>query len=199
MIELFDIHAGYRKREVLHGIRLTLKNGKLTALLGPNGSGKSTLLKAAAGLLPVTQGQVKVDGETALPRNELAKRLAYVPQSRNVPAITARRMVMHGRFPHLGYPRRYAEKDYAIADAALQRFDALPFAETPVQELSGGERQKVYLAMAFAQETRNILLDEPLTYLDIRAQMELMDSLRGLAQEGRAVAVALHDIGLALR
>lgn len=198
MIELKNLCAGYREKTVLQNIDLMLNDGSFTAVIGKNGSGKSTLLKAIAQLIP-HEGDILVDGEASLPRKELAKRLAYVPQARNVPALTAERMVLHGRFPHLGYPRRYREADYAIASEALARFGMGSCAHTPIEELSGGERQKVCLAMAFAQQAQNILLDEPLTYLDIRAQLELMEALRTLAEEGRTVLAALHDLDLALR
>lgn len=198
MIELQDIRAGYRGQEILHGIRLTMQNGRFTAVIGENGSGKSTLFKTIAGLIPHT-GTILVDGESGLPRRELAKRLAYMPQNRNVPALTAERMTLHGRFPYLGYPRRYSEADRAAALAALARFGMENSAHVPMEELSGGERQKVYLAMAFAQQAENILLDEPLSHLDVRAQLSLMDALRSLAAEGRAVAAVLHDLGFALR
>lgn len=198
MIEVKGLTAGYREKAVLRGMDLTLMDGRITAVIGKNGSGKSTLLKAAAELIPHT-GSILVDGERHLPRKELAKRLAYVPQARNIPALTAERMVLHGRFPYLGYPRRYTNADYAIAHAALARFGIEGFSETPMEELSGGERQKVYLAMAFTQQTQNILLDEPLTYLDIHAQLELMEALSSLAKEGRTIVAALHDLDLALR
>lgn len=201
MIELRDLCAGYPGREVLHGVTLDFTPGKVLCLLGPNGCGKSTLLRAACGLLPVPEGQVLLDGRPigqCSPR-ETALRVAYLPQSRTVPNITARRMVLHGRFPHLGYPRRYQAGDRAAAQRALEWADAADIADRPLAELSGGQRQKVYLAMALAQDTETILMDEPTTYLDIRHQLEVMALARRLAEQGRAVVMVLHDLCLALR
>lgn len=201
MIELRGLCAGYPGREVLHDITLDFTPGKVLCLLGPNGCGKSTLLRAACGLLPVPDGQALLDGRPigqCSPR-ETALRVAYLPQSRAVPNITARRMVLHGRFPHLGYPRRYQAGDRAAAQRALEWADAADIAGRPLPELSGGQRQKVYLAMALAQDTETILMDEPTTYLDVRHQLEVMALARRLAGQGRAVVMVLHDLCLAMQ
>lgn len=200
MIELCGLCAGYPGREVLKGISLTLKPGKVLVLLGPNGCGKSTLLRSACGLLPKSGGEVLLDGMPLeyYSARQIARKVAYLPQFRSVPDITARRMVLHGRFPYLSYPRRYKREDYEIADQALQWADAVEIADRPVAELSGGQRQKVYLAMALAQDTETILMDEPTTFLDIRHQLEIMALARRLAEEGKAVVLVLHDLCLAL-
>ena len=108
-------------------------------------------------------------------------------------------MVLHGRFPYLGYPRRYRAEDYETARKALEWAGAGDLADRPVGELSGGQRQKVYLAMALAQDTETIFMDEPTTYLDVRHQLEVMAVSRRLADMGRAVVLVLHDLSLALR
>ncbi|MCI7158051.1 MAG: ABC transporter ATP-binding protein, partial [Flintibacter sp.] len=113
--------------------------------------------------------------------------------------ITARKMVLHGRFPYLSYPRRYRKEDYEAARRAMERSDAWELADSPVQSLSGGQRQKVYLAMAMAQETQTILMDEPTTYLDIQHQLSLMTVAQQMAGQGTAVVLVLHDLCLALR
>ncbi len=200
MLELKNASAGYPGRAVLEGVTLAVKPGRVLALLGPNGCGKSTLLRTMAGLLPPQGGEVLLDGRPlrdCRPR-EAAQKIACLPQSRAVPGITARRLVLHGRFPHLSYPRRYGREDYAAVDRALEAADAADLADRPLPELSGGQRQKVYLAMALAQEAGTILMDEPTTYLDIRHQLEVLALVRRLAGEGRAVALALHDLCLAL-
>lgn len=200
MLELKQVCAGYPGREVLRGIDLIFQPGRVTVLLGPNGCGKSTLLRAACGLLPISSGEVLLDG-AALAKytpQQIARKVAYLPQSRSVPNITARRMVLHGRFPYLAYPRRYRPEDHAAADRALEWMDALEIADRPVPELSGGQRQKVYLAMALAQDTETILMDEPTTYLDVRHQMEVMALARKLAGQGKAVVLVLHDLCLAM-
>lgn len=200
MLELKNLSAGYPGRDVLRNVDLNFTPGRVTVLLGPNGCGKSTLLRAACGLLPVSGGEVLLDGIplTDYRPQQIAQKIAYLPQSRSVPNITARRMVLHGRFPYLSYPRRYRREDYAAADWALEQVDALEIANRSVAELSGGQRQKVYLAMALAQDTETILMDEPTTYLDIRHQMEVMALARTLAQQGKAVVLVLHDLCLAM-
>lgn len=201
MIQLCKLRAGYPGREVLHDVSLSFLPGEVLVLVGPNGCGKSTLLRAANGLLPTSGGQVLLDGvclEQCSPR-QIAQKAAYLPQSRAVPNITARRMVLHGRFPYLSYPRRYRREDHQIVQQALQWVGAEDIADRLLTQLSGGQRQKVYLAMALAQDTQTILMDEPTTYLDVRHQLEVMDLARKLADQGKAVVLVLHDLCLAMR
>lgn len=201
MIQLDHVSAGYGPKLVVEDISLELKPGQVLSLLGPNGSGKSTLLRTIAGLHPLSGGQILVDGTPAksLTRRQMAQKITYMPQSRTIPNITARKMVLHGRFPYLSYPRRYRKEDYDAARRAMERADAWELADSPVQSLSGGQRQKVYLAMAMAQETQTILMDEPTTYLDIQHQLNLMTVSQQLARQGAAVVLVLHDLCLALR
>lgn len=201
MIEVRKLSAGYRERRILQDVSLTLPDGCVTVLIGPNGSGKSTLLKVMAGLLPAEDGELTVDGfqQRDLAPRLLARRVAYLAQSRNVPNITAYRMVLHGRFPYLSYPRRYGRDDHAAAAEALRRMGAEDLADTLLPRLSGGQRQRVYLAMALAQDTPNVLMDEPTTFLDVGHQLEVMETARQLAGAGQAVCMVLHDLCLALR
>ncbi|MDE6282028.1 MAG: ABC transporter ATP-binding protein [Oscillospiraceae bacterium] len=201
MIELRGLWLGYGRQAVLSGVSMELTPGKVLALLGPNGCGKSTLLKTILGLQPKLGGEILVDGtpsDQITPR-QLAQKVTYLAQSRNTPNISARRMVLHGRFPYLSYPRRYRKEDYEMVEKALQWADAAAFADRSMEELSGGQRQKVYLAMALAQDTETILMDEPTTFLDVAHQLEVMATARRLAGEGRAVLMVLHDLCLALR
>ncbi len=198
MLEARNLSAGYPGRAVLAGVSLAARPGRVLALLGPNGCGKSTLLRTMAGLLPPLGGEVLLDGRRDYSPRQAAQRVAYLPQSRAAPNITVRRLVLHGRFPYLSYPRRYGREDYEAVDRALAAADALDLADRPLPELSGGQRQKAYLAMALAQETEAILMDEPTTFLDIRHQLEVLALVRRLAEEGRGVVLALHDLCLAL-
>ncbi len=201
MIELQGVTVGYGREPVLRDLSLTLRRGEIAALIGPNGCGKSTLIKTAAGLLRPLSGEVLLDGKPlrAHAPLELARRIAYLPQSRQIPAITAERMVLHGRFPYLGYPRRYRAEDYEAARRALEAVGAAQLRSREMGALSGGERQKVYIAMALAQETPAVLMDEPTTYLDIGHQLEVMRLATMLRQEGKAVVLVLHDLNLAFR
>ena len=201
MIELRGLCAGYPGREVLRDVTLSFPPGRVLILLGPNGCGKSTLLRTANGLLRPSGGQVLLDGVPLeqFPPRQIAQKAAYLPQSRSVPNITARRMVLHGRFPYLGYPRRYRAEDRAAAQRALEWADAADLADRLLPELSGGQRQKVYLAMALAQDTETILMDEPTTFLDVRHQLEVMALARRMAGQGRAVVMVLHDLCLAMQ
>ncbi len=192
MVEIKHLTAGYGEKTVLQDISMTFPLGTVTAILGPNGCGKSTLLKAAAGLLPPLSGEIL----TEEPR---ARNVAYLPQSRRLPEMTAGRLVLHGRFPWLDWPRRYRAEDYAIAKSAMERLGVAEFAQTPLGELSGGTRQRCYLAMALAQEAPTLLLDEPTAYLDIGHQLRLMELCRSFAAEGKAVVLVLHDLPLALQ
>lgn len=199
-MELRQLRAGYGEHMVLDGVDLALRPGEVLALLGPNGSGKSTLIRAALGLLPLAGGQVLIDGAdaAALSPRQRAQKAAYLPQTRPVPNITALRMVLHGRFPHLTYPRRFRQEDYAAAMAALEQADAACLARRPMPELSGGQRQRVYLAMALAQDAPTLFLDEPTAFLDVSHQLEVGRLAGQLARQGKAVVLVLHDLPLAL-
>lgn len=201
MIELTDLSVGYPGVPVLSHVDLTLPEGQITVLAGPNGCGKSTLLKAIAGIHPHTAGSVHIRGEDirALSPNQLARLAAYLPQNRPVPDITALRMVLHGRFPYLSYPRRYRQEDLNIARACLARMGIADLADCPMHTLSGGTRQKVYLAMALAQDTPVILMDEPTTFLDLSHQLRTMEQAALLAREGKTVVMVLHDLSMALQ
>ena len=123
MIELKNLCAGYHGADVLRGVSMSFEPGRVTVLVGANGCGKSTLLKAAIGMIKRSSGEVYIDSRPldTLTRREVALRAAYMPQDRSVPSISARRLALHGRFPHLSYPRRYSKADYAAAEEALRR------------------------------------------------------------------------------
>ena len=201
MINISDLHVSYEGEEVLRGIDAAFPEGRISVILGPNGCGKSTLLKSLVRLNEETTGSIVIDGRPLeeYSRNELSRKVAYLPQSRNVPEITVERMVMHGRFPYLSYPRRYRPEDRAKVRESLSWMGLTELAGKRMENLSGGQRQKVYLAMALAQDTDVILMDEPTTFLDIRNQLDMLECVRRLRDEGKTVLMILHDLDLALR
>lgn len=201
MIEIKNLCIEYDGKKALNDISLNFDEGRLTVLTAPNGGGKSTLLKAAAGLQEMKSGSIRIDGREIgdWSRTELARRVAYMSQNRNTPNIQAKKMVLHGRFPYLSYPRKYRKEDYEAAAEALRQTDAEELANRFVPELSGGQRQRIYLAMTLAQGTDTIFLDEPLNFLDVKHQTELLKLARRLADEGKTVVLVIHDIRLALQ
>lgn len=200
MLKLNDICAGYGEKEVLKSVSLEVSAGELISIIGPNGSGKSTLLKVAMGILAPFDGEIIINGTPSykLTCTETAKRVSYLAQSTRVPDMTVRQSVLHGRFPHLKYPRSYGKRDCEIAAEAIEKLGLSGFSEKPLAELSGGMRQKAYIARALAQDTDCILLDEPAAYLDISAGIELMKVLRALASGGKCIVAVMHDLPLAL-
>lgn len=200
MIEIRNLLAGYDGRKVLKDVSVTIPDGKITVILGANGCGKSTLLKCICQIVKPYSGTVLIDGQdaAALSFAERAKKVSYLAQNRQVPEIIVRNLVLHGRFPYLSYPRRYRPEDRRAVDEALERLGLTSYADKPVSGLSGGERQKVYLAMSLAQGSSTLLFDEPTTYLDIARQFTVLDEARALCNEGKSVVMVLHDIPEAL-
>jgi iron complex transport system ATP-binding protein len=201
-IEARGLRVSLKGREVLRGLDLSAEPGQLTAIVGRNGAGKTTLLKALAGLVAPGAGMALLDGRPlgAWDRGSLARTLAYLPQERLVHwALTARAVVALGRLPYQPLGAGESAADRAAVAAALAAMDAAHLAHRPVSELSGGERARVLIARALAQEPRVLLADEPAAGLDPAHQLTLFRHLAGLAEAGRTVAVAVHDLSLAAR
>lgn len=201
MLEIQHLCTGYAGKQILHQVDLAIPENKVTVILGPNGCGKSTLLKTLCGIVPVQQGQIRLHGEDLLrlkPKDR-AKRISYLAQGQQLPHITAYALVQQGRFPHVSYPFRYRKSDHGRAQAAMEQMGIWEHRDTLLEELSGGQRQKVYLAMALAQDTSVILLDEPATYLDISHQLQLMALFRELSRRDKTVVTVIHDIAHAFQ
>lgn len=201
IIRAEDVWAGYGERMVLKGVHLRISRGEFVGLLGPNGSGKSTLLRVLSGVLKASRGQVWLDGYLLgqLRSKDVAKRLAFVPQREDVAFdFTAWEVVLLGRAPYIGWWGKESVRDVQAAERAMERTDSMSLAERAFRTLSGGERQRVILARGLAQETPLLLLDEPLTHLDVAHQVGTLSLLRDLNREaGLTVLAALHDINLA--
>ncbi|NGM11493.1 ABC transporter ATP-binding protein [Verrucosispora sp. WMMA2044] len=197
-----DLCLGYHGTTVVHGAAIALRPGTVTALVGPNGSGKSTLLRALARLHPLDRGSVLfADGIAAagLPAKEYARRVTLLAQSRPVPnGVTVRDVVGYGRHPYRGRWRADDPDGPAAIARAMEVTGVSAMAGRPVDELSGGELQRVWLATCLAQDTPVLLLDEPTTFLDLRYQVGILDLMRDLADDhGVAVGVVLHDLNQA--
>lgn len=200
MLKVENLRVAYGERMVLTDIQFEVPSGTILGVIGPNGAGKTTLIRSISGVLPLASGRVLVGGSdlAALPANERARRVAVVPQARNLPpAFTGWELVLLGRTPHLNWLGQSSKRDEERVHQALERADALCLAGRRIGELSGGEQQRLLLARALAQEAPLLLLDEPTTHLDLQHQIGMLDQVRGLARrENLAVVVALHDLNL---
>ena len=200
MLELKNLCGAYRHANVINGITATFPSGMITSIIGANGSGKSTLLKLCCGLLTPTGGEVLFDGAplASLSRKERARRISYLPQNVDLPPISVSTLVAHGRFPYLGYPRILTDKDKAFVAKALEMTSLTELSEKPITELSGGQLQRARLAMLLASDTDLLLLDEPLTFLDIRYQLDLLGLITSLKNSGKTVIIVMHDLAHAM-
>ncbi len=195
MIEIKNLKTGYDGKIVLEIESLNFKEGEVTAVVGLNGSGKSTLLKSIVGITGY-EGSIIIDGKNAagLSHKKRASFISYLPQTSPAANMDIFTLVSHGRFPYLGYSKVLGKTDLELVEKALRITDLWEVREKNLSEVSGGERQRAYLAMVIAQNTKYILLDEPATYMDIKHQLEIMDILRKLAEQGQAVIFSSHDL-----
>jgi ferric hydroxamate transport system ATP-binding protein len=193
------LDLAYHGNVVVHRASVELCPGEVTALVGPNGSGKSTLLRALARLHAPAQGRVELGGgddALALSRRDFARRVTLLAQSRPTPTgISVHDVVGFGRHPYRGRWRAGDPEGEAAVAHAMTVTGVQPLAERSVDELSGGQLQRVWVASCLAQQTGVLLLDEPTTHLDLRYQVEMLDLVRDLADEHRvAVGLVLHDL-----
>jgi len=195
--------AGYGGHAVLRDIHFELPPGRILAVIGPNGSGKTTLVRALSGTLPQVDGALSLNGTDLLAasQNDRARLLAVVPQSTHIPsAFRVEEVVMLGRTPYLSWMGRQGSSDESAVENAMRVADVLRFKERLCGTLSAGERQRVILARALAQDTPVLLMDEPTSHLDLCYQVEFLELVSRLAREnGKAVLAALHDLNLASR
>ncbi|MFW5631955.1 MAG: ABC transporter ATP-binding protein [Acetivibrio ethanolgignens] len=201
MIEIINLSSGYTAEAVIKQANVQLPDNSITTVIGPNGSGKSTLLKSIAGLCHITKGSICVNGDDIkkISSKELAKTVRYLSQQHNTPSISVERMVLHGRFPYINFPRSYSPFDYECCASAMKQTGIYPLRHKNVSTLSGGEQQKVYLAMLLCGEAEYLLLDEPTTYLDIHCQLGLLQIIKALKEKGKTLFMVLHDFNFALQ
>ena len=197
-IKVSDISVTYRNgHTALYDASFTLPKGSITALVGVNGSGKSTLFKSIMGFVPVSQGTVEILG---LPAKKALKQnvVAYVPQSEEIDwnfPVLVEDVVMMGRYGHMGLLRIPKQTDHDMVTAALDRVNMTAFRKRQIGELSGGQKKRVFLARALAQESEVILLDEPFTGVDVQTEDQIMALLRDLRDEGKVMLVSTHNLG----
>ena len=197
-----NAHVAIGGRDVLKSVSAAFRPGTITGVIGPNGVGKTTLLRALAGLLPIKAGCISLDGEPidSLDRRETVRRVGYLAQKQEIAfPFRVDEMVMMGRYPHQGRLAPETEVDRAAVDAALRDVDAEDLAGRAINELSGGELQRVLLARTLAAQTPVLLLDEPFANLDVKHCLEILGILRAQAAEGRTAVVSVHDLNLAHR
>lgn len=181
----------------LHDASFQIPRGTITALVGVNGAGKSTLFKAIMGFVPAARGEIRLLGKTV--KDALRENLvAYVPQSEEVDwafPVLVEDVVMMGRYGHMGFLRRARRADHEAVAKALDRVNMADFRHRQIGELSGGQRKRVFLARALAQDGRVILLDEPFTGVDVKTEEQITQLLRELRDEGRVMLVSTHNLG----
>jgi iron complex transport system ATP-binding protein len=200
-LRLHNLSAGYGSRLILRDVSLSIAAGQVLALVGPNGAGKSTLIRVLSGVLPARSGEAPLNGNDLLRLSpaERARRVAVVPQLVHLPeAFTVSEVVLLGRTPHLPLWAGEGRRDCEVAWAAMCRAHVEALGERRIDELSGGEQQRVMLARALAQEPTVLLLDEPTAHLDLKHQVGVLELVRTLAQEENlAVLMTLHDLNQA--
>lgn len=201
MLKLENLSIGYNGHSVVRHINLTFRKGEITTIIGKNGTGKSTLLKSATSLHKALSGSVTLEGrkQQEFTRKEWARKVAFLNQNHTDSACTVQSLVEHGRYPHLGFSKRMGEEDYTIVDKAITTMGIGALGNKGLLKISGGERQKAYLAMVLAQDTPYIALDEPATYLDLSVQKEILTLLDELRRQGKCIIAVMHDLGSALQ
>ncbi|WP_435094441.1 ATP-binding cassette domain-containing protein [Halorubrum sp. N11] len=201
-IEVSDLSVSFGDVPVVSGVDLRVERGSLVGLVGPNGAGKTTVLRAIKGTLSPDAGEVRLDGDPAesLSAREAGRRVASVPQETSLAFdFRVRQIVEMGRTPHLGRFDGHGPDDDRAVREAMDAAGVARFADRAITEVSGGERQRVLLARALAQETPSLLLDEPTASLDVNHAVRTLELVRDLVDDGRAALAAIHDLDMAAR
>lgn len=204
MIKAKNLEFSYEKdKSFIKNLNVEIEQGKITTILGPNGSGKSTLLSIFAGLNKPSSGDVIINDKSIknLKYKDIAKEIATVHQQNKVPSdITVRELVSYGRIPHKKYFQGNDDYDEKIIGWAIKKTGLENLKNKAVMSMSGGERQRAFIAMALAQKSKILFLDEPTTYLDIYHQIEILELVKELnTEENLTVVMVLHDINQAIK
>lgn len=201
--QISDLSFAYGKQQVIKGLSLTLKEGRVTTLIGANGCGKSTLFNLMTKNLTADAGSILFRGEELdkIKLKEFAKQVAIVHQYHTAPAdLTVEKLIAYGRTPHHSFGRGInAKEDEEKVKWAMEITHTMKYKDKPVSQLSGGQKQRVWIAMSLAQDTRILFLDEPTTYLDVRYQIQILRLIRKLNEEfGITIIMVLHDMNQSL-
>ncbi|MCY8046614.1 ABC transporter ATP-binding protein [Bacillus haynesii] len=199
MIEVRDIMKQFGEQTVVHPTTLTIQKGMITSFIGPNGAGKSTLLSIISRLIGMDAGKVLIDGKEigAYKSNDLAKKISILKQSNQINIrLTVRELVSFGRFPYS--QGRLSKEDWAYVNEAIDYMKLRDIEHKHLDQLSGGQCQRAFIAMVIAQDTDYILLDEPLNNLDMKHSVEIMKLLKDLVENrGKTIVIVIHDINFA--
>ncbi|REJ17156.1 MAG: iron ABC transporter ATP-binding protein [Caldibacillus debilis] len=199
MVDVRHVTKRFGSKEVIRDVSVRIRKGKITSFIGPNGAGKSTLLSMISRLILKDEGEIYIDGTEISKRKsrELAKKIAILKQTNHIQLrLTVRELVSFGRFPYS--EGRLTQEDWEKVDQAIRYMDLEEIQHEYLQNLSGGQRQRAFIAMVIAQDTDYILLDEPLNNLDMKHSVQIMKTLRRLADEqGKTVILVIHDINFA--
>ncbi len=203
VFEVDGLRTSYGKINVLHGLSCAMPAGAITAIVGPNACGKSTLLRSCGRLLRPASGQIRISGKDVNrgKHKELSRNLSLMAQSPSMPAgFEVEDLVALGRAPHQGFLRQWRAEDEEAVELALNHCNLCDLRRRSIETLSGGQRQRAWFGMTLAQDTPVLLLDEPTTFLDLAAQIEMLDLVREMNEkEQRSVVMVLHDLNLAAR
>ncbi|MGI6218150.1 MAG: ABC transporter ATP-binding protein [Coriobacteriales bacterium] len=196
LLEVRDLHSGYDKKEIVHGISFDVEEGEFVCIIGANGCGKTTTLKSILGLLQPFSGSVRVRGKetTGMKESERAKHFAYIPQLHTPPfPFTVADVVILGRTPYVNGIARVTDRDKAVAYKALEEMSLIDLADVPYTSLSGGQQQLVLIARALTQQPDILIMDEPTASLDFGNQQVVLSRMKQLTQTGVSVLMVTHD------
>lgn len=203
MIEVKNLCVNLSKKQIIKNLDIKIEKAEFISIIGPNGCGKSTLIKSIAGIYKNINGEILIDGlsKDKIRRKEFAKKIAFLMQFNNTSEeLTVKQIVSFGRHPYVNPFKGLTQNDYEIIDWAIEKTNITHLQEKTIFTLSGGEKQRVYLAMALAQQPKVLFLDEPTNHLDLKYQYEILNLVRQLNLENKLTVVCvLHDINQALR
>ncbi|MGC9137910.1 MAG: ABC transporter ATP-binding protein [Thermoplasmata archaeon] len=202
LISVRDIEFSYGSKKIIDGISFDLMPGEILGFLGPNGSGKTTLIKLVGGILKKERGTIRIKGRDIekYSRRELARIVSIVPSDLE-PGFdfTVQDLVAMGRYPYIGFFDSFTQRDYEIIRRSMEATGVSHLSMNSVREISGGEKQRMLIARALAQDTEILLMDEPTSNLDIKYQVEILELIEGIRRTGRAIMITMHDVNMAIR